>query len=138
MSTRTDPATDLEERYGTGSRLRIDKRIGVTLAVIMVGIGVAFLAFGGLPSPSTEVEYRDLAHEIVDDQHASLTYEVTGPANAQIACAVQALNPSYAPVGFRLVDLPVTDERTRTLTESLVTTNRATTITVEQCWVRTD
>lgn len=125
----------LEDRYGTRKNRRKDRWVGWIVAALAVAGGILFLATGGLPSGSTAIEVRDLAHEIVDDRNVSLTYELTAPAEARIGCAIEALNSSYAVVGWKVLELPVAEERTRVFTEELVTTNRATTVTAKQCWV---
>lgn len=127
--------TILEERYGTKRTSRRNRIIGVIVAVVAVGAGILFLATGGLPSADQSTESRDMAHQIVDDANVSLTFQVTAPSNAPVACAIEALNPSYAVVGWKVLELPISDDRTRNFTEDLVTTNRATTVTVRECWV---
>lgn len=132
QTTRT-----LEDRYGTGRKKRIDKRVGIGFASALIVGGIAFLAFGGMPTSESAIEFRDIAHSIEDDDiHVSITFEVTAPVGSSVACAVEALNPSYAVVGYKLVELPPSDQLIRGVTEELVTTNRATTVTVDYCWVR--
>lgn len=128
------PAVD---RYGTSRNRRLDKWIGGTLTGALILGGIAFLAFGGLPTAESSIEFRDIAHRIDDsDTLVSLTFEVTAPAEREVVCEIEALNPSYAVVGMRLIELPAIDQRTRTVTEEIRTHNRATTATVKECWVQ--
>lgn len=125
------------DRYGKTRKKRLDLWIGSIFAGLLVLGGIAFLAFGGLPTNETSIEFRDIAHNIDDsDTRASLTFEVTAPVQHEVVCQVEALNPSYAVVGSRLVELPKSDDRTRSVTQEVRTHNRATTITVKDCWIQ--
>lgn len=127
--------TVLEERYGTRSASRRNRIIGIVVAALAIAGGILFLATGGLPSGDRTIEARDIAHQITAEDRASITFEVTGPSEAPIACAIEAMNRSYAVVGWKVLELPLSEQRTRSFTEELVTTNRATTVTVRECWV---
>lgn len=128
----------LDDRYGTRRNRRADKRVGIGLASALVAAGIAFLAFDGMPTAESAIEFQDIAHRIEDDNiHASLTFELTAPIGSNVSCEIQALNPSFAIVGYRLLELPPSDKLTRGVTEKLVTTNLATTVTVSHCWVET-
>ena len=127
-------AASLEDRYGTGRSRRLDKRIGYVAGGLLVAGGIAFLAFSGW-NDSSKLEFRDLAHSMPDDRTVTVTFEVTAPPETPVLCAVEALNVSYATVGWKITELPASSERTRTVTESLVTTNPATTGTVNHCWI---
>jgi hypothetical protein len=48
---------------------------------------------------------------------------------------VQALDSRYGVVGWKIVDVPPSDQRTRLLTERLRTTNRAETGLIYRCWL---
>ncbi|WP_416445662.1 DUF4307 domain-containing protein [Leucobacter sp. HNU] len=53
----------------------------------------------------------------------------------RVACAVEALSPSFATVGWKVVELPESQERTRRFSEELATTYAATAGQVKECWV---
>lgn len=125
------------ERYGTTRRRRVDKIIGGAVAGLMVLGGILFLVFGGLPTSETAIEFRDIAHSIAEDNnsHVTITYEVTAAPGSEVTCVLTALNPSFATVGYKVVSLEASDDRTRRFTEELRTTNLATSVTVKDCWI---
>lgn len=125
------------ERYGTNRRRRIDKILGWIVGGAMVLGGILFLIFDGLPTGETTIEFRDLAH-VIDEEAgtARLTYEVTAAAGSEVVCAITALNQSFATVGYSLVALPVSEQRTRQFVEEVRTINPATAITVKECWIQ--
>ena len=63
---------------------------------------------------------------------------MTASPGQEVACAVEALNSSFATVGWKIVTLPPSEHRTRTVTQTLVTTNQSNTGTVNSCWILTD
>lgn len=126
--------SSLDERYGRTRQRGIDRRLGWALAGIALLAGLAVVLFGGWQTASS-IEFRVLHYEVVDERTVTVDYEVTAPAGARVACAAEALSPSYATVGWSVRELPESDQRTRRFTETLVTTYEATTGTLRSCWV---
>ena len=60
------------------------------------------------------------------------------PAGSDLACTLEALSPSFATVGGKVLELEPSQDRTRRFTEEVVTTSRATTGIVRACWIRED
>lgn len=127
--------TLLDERYGRGRKRAIDKRFGWIAAGALVLGGAAFLVFGGWQQTSG-VESKVLDYSVVDERTVRLDAQVTVPAGADAICAIEALSESYATVGWKLIELPASDERTRRFTTTVVTTSQATTGTVRECWTQ--
>jgi hypothetical protein len=125
----------LEERYGRKKRQKFDKRfawIGVTVVVLAA---LAFFVFGGFNLDASDTDATDLKHRIVSDTEATVTFELNSRPNRPVACAVEALSNSHGPVGYKVIDVKPSPERTRTITETLVTTQRAATISAKKCWI---
>lgn len=134
----SDPAEaqpgTLEDRYGAGRARNVDKRFGYIAAGLLVAAGIVFLVFSGWNEKST-LEFRDIAHAMPDEQTVQVTFTVTAQPEVPVLCAVEALNTSFATVGWKIIDLPLSSERTRTITASVITTNPATTGRVNICWI---
>lgn len=133
-SHRAVSPSDLDERYGRGQRRRIDRRIAWTLAIALLAAGAIVLTLLVVASTRT-VEFRDLAYEVLDDRSVDIDFEVTAPPGSEVACAIEALSPSYAQVGWKIIELPASDVRTRQFSETLVTVSPATTGYVKSCWL---
>lgn len=127
----------IDERYGRGRQRGIDKRVGWILAAVLLLGGLAVLLFGGWQENS-RVEFRDLAYSVKSDREVSVSFEVTAPAGAELACTLEALSTSFATVGWKVFELDPSADRTRRFTETLVTTSPATTGIVRSCWIRED
>ncbi|MGK0716359.1 DUF4307 domain-containing protein [Leucobacter sp. W1153] len=127
----------IDERYGRRRQRGIDKRVGWILAGVALLTGLAVLLFGGWQD-SSRVEFRDLAYSVESDREVSVSFEVTAPPRTELACALEALSPSFATVGWKVLELEPSPDRTRRFTDTLVTTSPATTGIVRSCWIRED
>ena len=135
MSNAQKPAEQLlDERYGRRRQRGIDRRIGWTLAAAMVLLGALVVFFGGWQSTST-IEFKSLDYEVVDERTVRVDAQVSAPAGEGVACALEALSTSRATVGWKIVELPISDDRTRRFETTLITTAPATTGSVRECWV---
>ena len=128
--------TSLDARYGrTPAASRRRRLFGiVVMGAFAVALG-AWLIWAGLLSPAANIEFRDVGHEIVDERLVAVTWQVTAEPGSDVRCAVEALNEGFTVVGWKVVELPPSDQRTRTLTEQLVTTELAVTGLIYRCWL---
>lgn len=130
----TSPA--LDERYGrTPAVARRRKLIAVAVAVAFAIALGAWVVWAGLAAQGASIEFRDLGHEIVDEAHVTVTWQVTADPQSRLSCAVEALNGSYTVVGWKIVDLPPSEERTRTFSEELITSEPAVSGLIYRCWL---
>lgn len=127
-------ASTLEERYGTRRQRGIDRRIGWSLGLGAVALGLVFVFFSGWQN-TNNVESRVLHYEVLDARTVRVDFEVTAPSGVEVGCALEALSPSRATVGWRILELPAVDQHTRRFSETLVTSYEATTGTLRNCWV---
>lgn len=128
--------TSLDERYGrTPAASRRRRLLGTVVAgAFAIALG-AWLVWAGLLSQAASIEFRDVGHAIVDETLVTVTWQVTAEPGSDVRCAVEALNDGFTVVGWKVVELPPSDERTRTLTEQLITTELAVTGLIYRCWL---
>lgn len=126
----------LDERYG---RTRANWRSKRVLAIAVGGIFAlaltGWVVWAALDGDAAKIEFRDVAHEIVDDSIVSVTWQVTADPGSKVSCAVEALNQGFSVVGWKVVHLPVSTERTRIFTEELRTTEMAVSGLIYRCWL---
>ncbi|WP_346728741.1 DUF4307 domain-containing protein [Leucobacter manosquensis] len=134
LARPTDARQSLEDRYGTGRRASFDRRFAWTAAALLVAAGIAFLVFSGWQQPN-RVAFQDIGYTKNGDTSLDMKFQVTTEPNTPVACAVEALNTSKATVGWKIVELPVTDQQSHTVTARVVVTNPATAASVRDCWV---
>ena len=134
MSEAAASAQTLEDRYGRGTQRRFDRRFAWIIAGVLLLAGLGILLFSGWQSGS-QIEYRDIGAPHKGGSTVTVRFEVTAPAESRVACAVEALSPSFATVGWKVVELPASQDRTRRFTERIATTYPATAGQVKECWL---
>lgn len=128
--------TDLDARYGRGADAgRRNRLIGFSAGALGLVVVIAWLVWGGLLGEDATLESRDLGFELVDDSLVRVSFEVTAEPGSDVACAVQALNQSFTVVGWKIVELPASETRTRQFSEDLRTTELAVTGLIYRCWL---
>ena len=128
--------TDLDARYGrTASSSKRTRWIAIGAGILFVLVFGAWLWWGGLLESPAQFEARDIGHEIVSPSEVSVTWQFTADPGTPAKCAVQALNAQFGIVGWIVVDLPASDERTRSFTESVRTAEPAVTGLIYRCWL---
>ena len=69
------------------------------------------------------------------DCQVSVMFDLTVTEGHEAACAIQALNPDFAIVGWKVFVYPPSTERIRQITETITTSEFATTGLVYSCWL---
>ena len=128
--------TELDARYGRSTSTRRRTRL---IAIVAGAVGllavIAWVVWGGLLGPDASLEARDLGYDIVDDSLVRVDFEVTADAGSEVGCAVQALNESFTVVGWKVVELPASQQRTRSFSEDVRTTELAVSGLIYRCWL---
>ena len=126
----------LASRYGTTPRSRTRQRLlAYTGAAGVTVVLIAWLAWAGLAQPTAQFETRDLGYELVSEREVVVKFELSAPPGTELACAVQALNASYGIVGWQVLEIPASDERTRVFNQPVRTSEQAVTGLLYECWV---
>ena len=61
--------------------------------------------------------------------------EVTAEPGTPINCVAQALNEEFAPVGWKVLEIPASEQRTRQFTTDVLTTELGNTGLIYRCWL---
>jgi hypothetical protein len=134
--TRKAHEPDLDARYGRGARSRRTEKnvfrvLGVLIAVIF-GTWVILVAFDGT---NASLETNDVAHEILDEHSVRVSFSLNVEPGTETVCAVQALNEDHAIVGWKIIEVPPSDERNRVITETVKTSQQSNTGLINSCWL---
>lgn len=139
-NTRADAAATssqrLDARYGNSraSRFRLRALMWSLGAFIVVVFG-AWVLWAGLLAPAANVNAVDVAHTVVDEHSVDVTYQLTVAPGTAAMCAIQAQDNQHSIVGWKIVEIPASDTRTRELTESVKTVDTAVTGLIYRCWL---
>ncbi len=134
----TTPTTQqlLDERYGrTPDAERRTRRLMIIAGVVFAAVFTAWVVWGGLSGTNAELEVRELGYANVTDTSIEVRWEVSVEPGTTVSCAVQALNESFGIVGWRIVELPASPERTRVFVETIRTAEPPVTGLPYRCWL---
>ena len=126
----------IAERYGrTQGHRRRTRTIGIVAAAAVLFVVGAWVVWVGLFSPSASLESRDVGYAAGEGGTVDIRFEVSTAPGTTVSCALQALNREYAIVGWKIVDLPASNERTRVFDENLRVTEPAYSGLIYRCWL---
>lgn len=135
VSNSERDASVLDERYGRSPRTRTRERrlawiVGGAFALVLV----AWVTWAALDAAAPGIDVRNTAHSVVDERTVSVTFQLSAAPETTTYCAVQALNERFAVVGWKVVEIPASAERTRTFTQNVTTVEPASTGLIYRCW----
>ena len=126
----------LDERYGrSAAHERRTRRILIAGATALAVVLAAWVVWGGLSGTSAALETRELGYRDVTDNSITVQWEVTASPGTTVHCALQALNSSFGIVGWTIVEIPASSERTRALSQTVRTSEPAVTGLPYRCWL---
>jgi hypothetical protein len=129
-------STQLDTRYGrTPGRRTRHRVVAIAAGIGVVVVVVAWLAWGGLLSPSASLESESLGYDEVTDRSIVVMYEVTTTPGNAVTCAVEARDEDHAVVGWTTVELPPSDKHVRQFRERLRTTGTPVVGLISDCWL---
>jgi hypothetical protein len=138
MASNTQRDTSvLDERYGRLPHVRKrQRRLGWIVGGAFALIFCAWVVWAALDAVGpAALEVRDTAHVVVDERTVEVRFELSVATGTTSYCAVQALNDTFAVVGWKVVEMPPSDQRTRSFTETVTTTELASTGLIYRCWL---
>jgi hypothetical protein len=123
-------------RYGqTPSAATRQKAIGIVGGIGVAGVLLAWLWWAGFLQPDAQFQARDIGYSIADNRNITVQFEITVTPNTGLRCAVQALNAEYGIVGWTIVDIDPSEQRTRVFQQPLRTSEMAVTGLLYRCWL---
>ncbi len=136
IDSRRERDPQLQQRYGLTPRGRSRNKVfAIVSAAVFAVVLIAWIWWAGLAQPTAQLETRDLGYTTIDDRTISVRFDVSVDPGTPVWCAVQALNAQYGIVGWRVVEIPPGDSRTRVFDQPLRTSEPAVTGLLYECWL---
>ncbi|BDZ44672.1 hypothetical protein GCM10025866_05810 [Naasia aerilata] len=95
----------------------------------------AWVVWAGLDGSAPTIDATDTGYDIVGDDQVAVRFSLNVDPGTPVRCAVQALDDHFEVVGWKVVDVPASEERVRSLTETIRTVSRANTGLISKCWL---
>jgi len=128
--------TALEARYGrTPARRRRAIILAIIVAAVVVVVMVAWVVWVGLFTPDSAVQSEDVGSQNVDASTMLITSQISADPGAHVTCSFEALTEDFAVVGWKVVHLPVTQNRIQRTSTTIRTTEPAVSGLINSCWV---
>ena len=126
-------------RYGrTTHARRRDRWLLISLGAFIVVVMVCWTVWAGLDQlRGTGITVDTGANQVLDGQHVKVSFTVSANAGASVACAVQAQDVEFTVTGWKIVQLPRSQETTRTFTTTVRTMQPSVSGSVDSCWPST-
>ena len=125
---------EMDDRYGRSRNRSVDRRIVFgTIGAVVVGV-ILWALFSGWGGNSVSVTAETTGFSI-NGSEVSVDYQVSGPPNSEIACAVATMSRSKAVVGWKVTVHEPSAKLTRYFTEQVIAIREPNTGYVERCWV---
>lgn len=126
----------LDARYGrTSQKRRRDLVILWVGAAAFAAVLTAWVLWVTLGSTDDTVASRDTGHRVIDDRSVRISYDVSMPPGTTARCALQVQNDTHSIVGWKVVDIPASDNYTQAFTDTVRTTQLGVTGLIYRCWL---
>jgi hypothetical protein len=136
VSESSGEPDSLDARYGRSPRSKKrEKQLGVVFAAAVAVVLLAWVIWASLDAVGSTIETKDIAHSITSQTSVDVTFQLSVEAGTPTYCAVQALNDRFAVVGWKVIEVPPSDSFNRSITESVRTTELASTGLIYRCWL---
>lgn len=132
----TEAPSRLDERYGrTATDRKKSRRFAWIAAAAFALVFAAWVVWGGLDGQGDSVDILDTGFSDITDTAITVSWQLTVAPGTATMCAIEAQNTAHGIVGWKIVEMPPSDLRTRALTETVITTERAVTGLIYRCWL---
>ena len=127
----------LAARYGrTRARRTRDRLLLIGGAIAFAVVLIAWVVWAGLDGQKPSVEATDTGHRLLNEQRAvEVTWTLSVPPGNETACIVQAFDEDFTIVGWRVVEIPASDQHLRSFTETVRVAREANTGLISRCWL---
>ena len=132
MSHVTSPT--IAERYGRAPSPRRRRVTLIVVIALIAAVAIAWFVWANPIGVGPKAVARDTGFSMTEDR-VTVTFDLTVTAGSTAACAVQALDKSFAVVGWKVVTYPAASEQTRSEEVTLRVTSPAVTGLVSSCWL---
>ena len=106
----------LDVRYGRlPNRQATSRKFAWIAAAAFAIVFAAWVIWGGLDGSGDTIDILDTGYSDITDTAITVSFQLTVDPGTATACALQAQNSAHGIVGWRIIELPPSETRTRAL-----------------------
>lgn len=109
--------------------------LAIVAAVAITVTFAVWAIWAGPGQTSHGLDTDDLGYKVLSDHATVVNSQVSVDPGTEAECAVQVLDRSYTIVGWKVVTIPASEQRSRTISTEVRTTTRGVTGLIHDCWV---
>jgi len=130
------PATDIDARYGrTPQRRRRAVVVAVLVAAAVLTTAVVCVIRVRLFTTGATIDNQDVGYRHVNASTLEITEQISVDPGTRVTCSFEGLDEKFAIVGWRIVDIPPSTQRTFRHTATVRISQPAVNGTVGACWL---
>jgi hypothetical protein len=125
----------IAERYGrTKRRSRRTLIYAIAFGGAIVVVFAAWTIWAGFFVPGASIDTEDVGNVAVNSQAIKVKWEISENPGQHAKCAIQALDHNFGIVGWKVVTVPPSSARDRTLSTIVRTSQPAYSGLIYLCW----
>lgn len=109
--------------------------LGIVGAAAVALVFIVWAIWAGPGQTTHGLDTDDVGYQVVSAHETVVHTQLSVDPGTRAECAVQVLDKSFTIVGWKQVEVPASDQRTRTLNTPVKTVSRGVTGLIHDCWV---
>ncbi|MCM3696183.1 DUF4307 domain-containing protein [Microbacterium oleivorans] len=132
--TLTDVDRKLADRYGRTRSAASRRWTWVAIGAVAVA-ATGLLGWTTVSNALNSVDADTTGFTLPDEHTVEVRVQVTVNPGTRVACSLEAQDAEHGIVGWKIVEVPASDDHSRIVTAQIPTTAPATTGFVRSCWI---
>lgn len=105
------------------------------VAVFIAVVFTVWVIWAGPGQTTKGLDSDDVGYTVRSAELTNVRSQVSVDPGTAARCAVQVLDKSFTIVGWKVVTLPASNDRTRTISTDVRTSSRGVTGLINKCWI---
>ncbi|MFI8631623.1 DUF4307 domain-containing protein [Microbacterium sp. NPDC077663] len=132
--TLTDVDRKLADRYGRTRSAASRRWTWIAIGALAVS-ATGLLGWTTVSNAMNSVDADTTGFTLPDEHTVEVRVQVTVNPGTRVACSLEAQDAEHGIVGWKIIEVPASDDHSRIVTARIPTTAPATTGFVRSCWI---
>jgi hypothetical protein len=126
----------MDARYGRSpGRNRRNLLVAVAVAVFIAVVFAVWVIWAGPGETDRGLDSDDVGYTVQSNRETIVRSQISVDPGNTVKCAVQVLDRSFTIVGWKVVTVPASGQRTTTIQTEVATSSRGVTGLINKCWI---